>query len=480
MLAVGALTLVALALRIPGIDQSLAGDELYTFDIVRQSGLVDVLRAVHDTSITPPLHYVVAWLAVKLGDPATWVRIPSLIAGTATVPAVYLLGRRTVGRDAGLVAAALTALSPFAIFYSDEARTYALLILLVALSTLSLLAALDSGRRRWWVVFAVCACASLYAHYTAVFPLAAQLAWALWAHRERARELAVAFAAVAVGYLPWLPSFLHQRHNSGIKAIEALAPFTARTVGESLAKLVPGHPFVSLADVPGPVALAVVVVGAGGAALAAGARRRPRPSPAFVLVVALAAATPVGALLYSAAGSSIFAARNLLPSFPGLVLLLGVLMVAAPRLVRAAAIPLVLVGLAVGAVKSLGPDARRPAFKQVAERIDRRAGPRDAVVELDLFRVRSPIGGRPLLSSLRPYLDPRARLHVALLGDTHVWDAVAGSRRVFVVIGQLPGTDRVPPAPRLDARFRYVGGRTYRGLSVVAVYEYASGTTRST
>src|SRR2546421_3593756 len=85
-LVVGALTLAAFGLRLPGMGQSLAGDELYTFDIVRQSNLADVLKAVHDTSITPPLHYVIAWAAVKLGEPTVWVRVPSLLAGTATVP----------------------------------------------------------------------------------------------------------------------------------------------------------------------------------------------------------------------------------------------------------------------------------------------------------------------------------------------------------------------------------------------------------
>jgi mannosyltransferase len=479
-LIVGALTLAAFGLRLPGMGQSLAGDEFYTFDIVRQSNLADVLKAVHDTSITPPLHYVIAWVAVKLGDPTLWVRVPSLLAGTATVPVVYLLGRRTVGVAAGLAAAAIAALSPFAIFYADEARTYAVLVLLVALSTLLLLAALESRRRALWAAFAACSCAALYAHYTAVFPLAAQLGWALWAHRERTRHVLAAYAAVGIGYLPWLPSFLHQRHNSGIKAIEAFAPFTPRTVGESIAKLVPGHPFVGFGEVPGRVALALLLLGLGAAAVAAMARPRRAPSPTVILVAALALATPVGVLLYSAVGSSIVDARNLLPSFPALCLLAGLLIASGPRMTRLAAVALVLAGLLIGAVRSLGPDSRRPPFKDVAEMIDRRAGPADAVVELQAFRVRSPVGRRPLLSGLKPYLDARARLHVALSRDRRVWTAVAGSRRVYVVIGQLPGVDRAPPPPRLDARFRYLGRRSYRGFARVVVYVYASGTTRST
>ncbi len=50
---------------------------------------------------------------------------------------------RTVGRRAALVAAALTALSPFLIFYSAEARGYELMIALVLVSTLALLRAVE-------------------------------------------------------------------------------------------------------------------------------------------------------------------------------------------------------------------------------------------------------------------------------------------------------------------------------------------------
>ena len=65
------------------------------------------------------------------------MRLPSLIAGTATIPLVYLLGVRTLGRTAGLIAAAVIALSPFMIYYSVEARAYALMI--------ALLTRLDAG-----------------------------------------------------------------------------------------------------------------------------------------------------------------------------------------------------------------------------------------------------------------------------------------------------------------------------------------------
>ena len=83
------------------------------------------------------------------------VRTPSFVASVATVPLIYLLGLRTVGRGAALVAAASFALSPFEIFYATENRAYALVAALVVLSMLSLLALANERRRRWWALYVV-------------------------------------------------------------------------------------------------------------------------------------------------------------------------------------------------------------------------------------------------------------------------------------------------------------------------------------
>jgi hypothetical protein len=129
---------------------SLLGDELILFGIVHDRSLGGVLQAVHDTEKTPPLGFVLAWASAHIGDPALWIRLPSLLAGVALVPLSYALGLLTVGRTAGIVAAAVVALQPYSMFYGTEARAYALVAMLAAASTLCLLRALDTGRRAWW------------------------------------------------------------------------------------------------------------------------------------------------------------------------------------------------------------------------------------------------------------------------------------------------------------------------------------------
>ncbi len=129
------------------------------------------------TEITPPMYFALAWLTTQLGHASELVRLPSLIAGIASVPVIYLLGLRTVKRAGALVAASLLALCPFMIYYSSEARAYSVMMLLVMVSTLSMLLAVDTGRRRWWVLYAVASAGAVLSHYTSAFVLAAQGVW---------------------------------------------------------------------------------------------------------------------------------------------------------------------------------------------------------------------------------------------------------------------------------------------------------------
>jgi uncharacterized membrane protein len=123
---VGLLTAVGAAIRVAILDQSLFADELSTYWIVSTNGLGGVISTVHgNAEITPPLLFVASWLATQIDLSRELLRLPSLLAGVASIPAIYLLGTRTVGRPAALVAAALTTLSPFMIYYATEARSYA-------------------------------------------------------------------------------------------------------------------------------------------------------------------------------------------------------------------------------------------------------------------------------------------------------------------------------------------------------------------
>src|SRR5438876_576650 len=80
---------------------------------------------------TPPFYYMLAWGWAKLfGTGEVGLRSLSALAGTLTIPAAYAAGRALSSRRAGLIAAALFAVNPLLVWYSQEARAYALLALL--------------------------------------------------------------------------------------------------------------------------------------------------------------------------------------------------------------------------------------------------------------------------------------------------------------------------------------------------------------
>jgi mannosyltransferase len=387
---VAAITLLALAVRLAGLDESVFGDELFTYEIASRPGFGDMLDGVSGPlEISPPLYFVFAWLAAKVGDPQAWIRVPALVAGVATIPAAYALGVRTVGRTAALVGAVLLALSPFAVFYSTEARAYSLATLFVVLSALALLAALERGGWTRWGLFALAAWAALFSHYTAIFVLAAEVIWAAWARRDRVRELALACAAVALALLPWLPSFLDDRTAGFQTAIENLNPLTLSFFVRSLGIAFVGSPYLGLRDLPGVPVLVLLGLGVLLAVAGALARRtelleRLRSEPGLVLVVALALATPLGAALYSIPFTSVYVSRTLLVSLPAFCLLLGFLIALAPRRMAVPAAALVVAALAIGTFEALG-ESPKPPYREAADWIGERSGPGEPVLQVGLI-----------------------------------------------------------------------------------------------
>ena len=395
-LAIACLTIGAFAIRVSNFRQGLFGDEFSTAWVVEGRGLGRVLSIVHsDAEVTPPLSFVLSWLTAKIGSGHEWLRLPSLVAGTVTIPLIYAVGRQLVSRTAGLVAAAAVTLSPMMIYYSTEARAYALMVAFLAGSTLAMLTALRGSRRRWWVVYGGLSCLALYSHYTAAFPLAAQLLWLLWAHPGARVPAILANVGAAVAYVPWIPGYVADTKSVTIPLVNVLFPLNFHAARLAVEQWALGYPYVTVRQVPGIALASLIVAGialAGAGALGRvliGARRSGEPvarslariPKAAVLVAALALSAPVGEAIYSAVGTHVLGTRNLNASWPGLALAIGALVAAAPRALGVVSCALVLVGYGGGAVKSLESRWARPDYPGVASFIDAHAGPRDVVVD---------------------------------------------------------------------------------------------------
>ena len=210
------ISLAALVRRLVGLgDESLWYDEVATVWRASAAGPLGVLaRTAQD--VQAPLYDLLTWAVGWLpgGPVAGWLRLPSALAGAAAVPACALVAWRVARSEgAALCVAALVAVAPFLVRQAQEARPYALLLLLSALTLLALLRAADSDGRQGLVAFALLAPGLALMHYYGLLlalVLAALLlsGAATWgARRPRA---AWALVPLALALVAWSPVALRQ------------------------------------------------------------------------------------------------------------------------------------------------------------------------------------------------------------------------------------------------------------------------------
>ena len=206
------ITLAGGLLRFIGLgSQSLWLDEFLTWSFALAP--VEELRGALRLEPHPPLYFLSAWAwtdIVGRGD-EIGLRSLSALLGTATVPLVYAAAVTRLSRTAALLAALFVAVSPFAVWYSQEARPYAMLGALCALSLVCLLHALESPRRWAWA-WAIASSLALATHYFAGFLIALEALWLLrvlgWRAVWAPAALVLATELLMVAYLATVDTFL--------------------------------------------------------------------------------------------------------------------------------------------------------------------------------------------------------------------------------------------------------------------------------
>jgi uncharacterized membrane protein len=150
------------------------------------------------------------------------VRLPSLIAGTLVIPALYELGRELYDRRTGLIAAAFAAASPLLVWYSQEVRMYTFVTLFGLLALLTQLRVIRNGTMGNWAAYILATAALLWSHYFGLLLIGVQqlIFVGVLIHRKRSDEpvkpLALGFAysaAVLVMQLVPLLVFAHHQYQ---------------------------------------------------------------------------------------------------------------------------------------------------------------------------------------------------------------------------------------------------------------------------
>lgn len=173
-LALSAIVALGAALRFARLDDlSLWLDEIYVVDYIRRPWR-EVLGFEGAYDNHPPLYFGIVKAVSTLTGEASAARGMSAAAGSLSIVAVFLLTRRLVGTNAGLLASLIVALSPLHVWYSREGRMYAPAAFFVALSWYALIRFLPTCDRRWGVVYGATLVLAAYTDYSAFYALAPQ------------------------------------------------------------------------------------------------------------------------------------------------------------------------------------------------------------------------------------------------------------------------------------------------------------------
>jgi mannosyltransferase len=180
------LTIIGFFLRFYNLGyNSLWLDEATTYSTSIKS-IVDIWQ-VSPGEFSPPLFFWVEHVMLMLGNNEFILRFIPALLGVLTIPLFYVIGKEFLDRNTGIIAAAACAVSPFLIYYSQEARAYSMMLFFVALATIFFLKGMKSGRLTHWALFGVFSALGFWSHFYAIVMIAALILFALieWAPRIR-------------------------------------------------------------------------------------------------------------------------------------------------------------------------------------------------------------------------------------------------------------------------------------------------------
>ena len=379
--ALAGLTALGLAVRFASLGvQSYHHDEVITAARVIPGDFVDMLRQVKGSESNPPLYYVLAWgWAKAFGTAEVGLRSLTALFGAATVPVVYLICRELASTRAGLVGAAIAAVNPMLIWYSQEARSYALLVFFGALALLFFARALRTRQGRDLAFWALASALALCSHYFAVFAVAIEAVWLLAALRFRWRLVLPAVGGVVAVGLALLPLISAQVNPTHIGWIDH-SPLSTRIFETGVSFLV-GETGHVIAEPPRERYAVIPAALIGVALLLVAWRGSPRERRGAALGLTVGAGVILLALGAVLAGKDYIVERNLLPALVPLATAaaIGFAVDGARRTGLACAVTLCAYWLAFDVYVAHTPNLQRPDFRDLTEQLGPPSRPRAIV-----------------------------------------------------------------------------------------------------
>ncbi len=424
-------------------------DEAATLSAVQRS-LGDLLRMLGNIDAVHGAYYLLIWAFVQVGGTGELVtRLPSAVAMAAGAAAVAALGRRLVSPRAGLASGLVFAILPPVSMYGQDARPYAIVVMLAAVASYLLVRAMaaEPGRRsRWLAGYAACLAVLGIVDIFGLLLIAAHaVTVALRCLREddrrSARSLAAGWLAAAVA-----GTIL----TSPVLALGYVQKGTLSWL------LLPGLDEVrGLTGLigPGPMAAAVALAVAAGIVVSAVAGRErlranwPGSVPALCLPWLI---LPPAILLIGSLITPLYTLRYVLMCIPAIALLAGCALAAFGWIAGTAALAVIALLGAHAQLAERAPDGHADNVRRADRIVAANMRPGDAVLEFkeenfaqaypfgirdldNIAQARTPVESATLIGTFLP--DPVVRQRLAHV--SRVWVVEYGHRATLPILNGL-------------------------------------------
>ncbi len=191
---------LALLLRLMNINQSFWLDEAAQV-IESARALSQQLNIVSD--FHPPLYHLLLHFWMRVGNSEIWIRMLSVIFGVCSIIVLYKIGISVGKKSQALLAGLFLSLSPYHIWYSQEARPYMLFVFVSLLSSYFLI----KGK---WISYTAAVILSLYTSYFAPFLLVSHFFYILFLKKKDLKHFLKSLILSAIFFTPWIPKFMEQ------------------------------------------------------------------------------------------------------------------------------------------------------------------------------------------------------------------------------------------------------------------------------
>jgi len=153
-----------------------------------------------------PLYWMLMHFWVKFAAISEFsLRLPSAIFSFVSVILLFCLGKELFNRKTGIIAALFIGLSPFHLWYAQEARDYSMALFFAVLSSLVFIKGIKTGERVFWLLFILVSLAGLYTDYFFTILLLSQLLYLIIT--KKIKPVIYVLLATA-GFIFYIPYFL--------------------------------------------------------------------------------------------------------------------------------------------------------------------------------------------------------------------------------------------------------------------------------